>query len=221
MRTSVLIASNRHIAFEGLAALIANHSQYQVVGYVDHNHDLIHTLVKLKPDLLIMCYLFATTLLGPTIAELRKASPLSRIIILSGQPRTDPLITALYQAGANAFIHSGSTNQNAMFDAFQTVIDGNNYYEKSYQDDITKRLIKSHDHAPDNIDKLTIREMQVLILIAKGQSAKKIAHILSISSGTVEAHRRNVMKKLHIHKSTDLTRFALENNLTDVRLRYP
>lgn len=213
------MAGNRHIGFEGLAALIATHSQYEVVGYIDLNSDLSDMVVKLKPNLLVMCYRFATTLLDPIIAELRKTSPLVRIIIVSGQPRANGLITALYQAGANAFLHANSINQNDMFDAFQTVLDGKNYYEKSYQDEITQRLIESQDQASINKDQLTTREMQVLILIAKGQSAKSIAQLLSISSGTVEVHRRNMMKKLNIHKSTDLTRFAHENNLTDARLR--
>ena len=218
MMNSVLIASKQHIGFEGLAALIAKHPQYKVVGYTNHHHDLSDMLVELKPDLLIMCCTFARTLPDQSIANLRKASPSSRVVIVSGQAQNITLITELYQAGANAFLHAGSIDQNAMFDAFQTVLDGNNHYERSYQDGITQKLIKSPDQATNKLTKLSSREKQVLVLISSGYSAKKIAQILSISSGTVEVHRRNIMKKLHIHKSTDLTRFALENNITDARL---
>ena len=218
MINSVLIAGSQHVGLEGLAALIANHPQYQLVGYTNDILNLSDILVKLKPDLLIMCCKFAPTLLDQTIPKFRKASPLSRVVIVSGQTQTITLITKLYQAGANAFLHTGSIDKNAMFAAFQTVLNGNNHYDQGYQNEITQQLIKSPDQAPNKLNKLSSREKQVLVLIASGYSAKKIAQILFISPGTVEVHRRNIMKKLNIHKSTDLTRFAIENNLTDIRL---
>lgn len=212
---SILMAGNRHIGFDGLYALISSQSGYQVVGHTDQVFNLSNMLIKVKPSLLVLCYDFVTTLHCPSIAELRKTSPLIGIVIMSTKPLKNSLITELYQVGANAFFHLGSINQNDLFDAFQTVLDGNNFYEKSYLDEIIQRAIRPQELAFTNISQLTTREMQVLIQIAKGRSAKKIANTLAIKSGTVEVHRRNIMKKLNIHKSTDLTRFVHENGLID------
>lgn len=60
---------------------------------------------------------------------------------------------------------------------------------------------------------LADREEEVLRLIADGHSAKHIAKLLNISKNTVNVHRRNIMQKLNMHKSVELTKYAIKNNL--------
>ena len=61
--------------------------------------------------------------------------------------------------------------------------------------------------------RLADREEEVLRMIAEGHSAKAIADLLNISKNTVNVHRHNIMKKLNMHKSVDLTKYAIKNNL--------
>ena len=60
------------------------------------------------------------------------------------------------------------------------------------------------------------RESQVLRLIADGYSSKEIARNLQIAPSTVEVHRRNIMRKIGLHKVADLTRYAIRNQLVPV-----
>jgi DNA-binding NarL/FixJ family response regulator len=63
---------------------------------------------------------------------------------------------------------------------------------------------------------LTAREQEVLRLLADGKRVKEIAHVLTISAKTVESHRQNIMDKLEIHSTIELTRYALREGLTSI-----
>jgi DNA-binding NarL/FixJ family response regulator len=63
---------------------------------------------------------------------------------------------------------------------------------------------------------LTAREQEVLRLLADGKRVKEIAHVLTIRAKTVESHRQNIMDKLEIHSTIELTRYALREGLTSI-----
>ena len=121
---------------------------------------------------------------------------------------------------------STTANQHALFGALDQTITGHNYFTNSYRDQLVEATITSttgstlnhNNHRQTEEEqpaKLGQRETQVLCLIAKGNSAKEVARILDISKNTVEVHRRNIMIKLRLHKSTELTRYAIESDLFD------
>lgn len=218
---SVVIAAHSHLGFEGIAALISQNPKYSIACYEDQAQNLLQTLQRNEADLLIMCYRFAGESAGDTIAQLKQAMPAISVLIVSAQPRSFDAITNLYDAGANAFLCSTTANQQALFNALDEAIDGNTYYTNSYKDrliettvisrppDKTKNAATADTQAPQ----LGPREKQVLGLIAQGLSAKEIARQLDISKNTVDVHRRNIMIKLKLRKSTELTRYAIENKL--------
>jgi two-component system NarL family response regulator len=76
------------------------------------------------------------------------------------------------------------------------------------------RKVRSGDSPAKNL--LGTREEQVLCLIADGYSSKEIAHNLLIAPSTVEAHRRNIMRKIGLHKVADLTRYAVRKQMVSV-----
>jgi DNA-binding NarL/FixJ family response regulator len=79
------------------------------------------------------------------------------------------------------------------------------------------RQASSQERTPlSPLHMLTAREQEVLLLLADGKRVKEIAHMLNISSKTVESHRQNVMDKLEIHSTIELTRYALREGLTSI-----
>lgn len=168
-----------------------------------------------------MCYRFAGEQVSHTITELKQAVPNVSVLIVSAQPRPFDVITTLYDAGANAFICSSTANQQALFNALDQAVDGRNYYTNSYKDRLIEATMVARPNGALHAQKkeeplepqLGPREKQVLGLIAQGYSAKEIARELDISKNTVDVHRRNIMIKLNLRKSTELTRYAIENNI--------
>ncbi|MCD8516487.1 MAG: response regulator transcription factor [Burkholderiaceae bacterium] len=221
---SVVIAAHSHLGFEGIASLINSHPKYRISHYEEEKPQLLDTLQQSNADVLIMCYRFGSSGAYPTISEIKLALPHIAIVIVSAQPRDFEAVTQLYSAGASAFLCSTTADQNALFNALEQATNGNSYYTNSYKDKliestvVAKTATAGNSHArPETIaPNLGAREKQVLGLIAQGYSAKEVARVLDISKNTVEVHRRNIMIKLGLRKSTELTRYAIENKLVDL-----
>lgn len=222
---SVVIGAHTHLGFEGLASLIEQNPSYKVACYEDRPDNLVNTLTELDASLLMLCFKFAGDPASDTIITVKEALPEVAIVVVSAQPRPFDKVTSLYDAGANAFLCSTTANRYALFNALEQAINGSKYYTNSYQDQLVEESLGSTARKPANNDhrptdetqttRLGVRETQVLCLIAKGNSAKEVARILDISKNTVEVHRRNIMIKLGLRKSTELTRYAIENDLFD------
>ena len=79
------------------------------------------------------------------------------------------------------------------------------------------RQTSTQERAPVSpLQLLTAREQEVLRLLTDGKRVKEIAHVLNISAKTVESHRQNIMDKLEIHSTIELTRYALREGLTSI-----
>jgi DNA-binding NarL/FixJ family response regulator len=78
------------------------------------------------------------------------------------------------------------------------------------------RQASAQERQTTPLQMLTSREQEVLRLLADGKRVKEIAHLLNISTKTVESHRQNIMDKLEIHSTIELTRYALREGLTSI-----
>lgn len=213
---AVVIAAHPHLGFEGLEVLIRSNPNYKLLSYATDQPTLTQALGD-KPDALIICYQFAHSSIDITFQELRQISPDTRILVLSARSRSFDLITGLYQNGVKAFLCSSEVSAGELFEALDAITNGRSYYCTSYQNHLTARVIGHPNSEGDGCGQLGCRETQVLGLIAQGYSAKEIARLLDISLHTVQVHRRNIMNKLDLHKSTELTRYAIEQNMVDLQ----
>lgn len=87
---------------------------------------------------------------------------------------------------------------------------------KSKQDDVSVKISNMINHNPEQQEKLSDREKDVIIALVQGMSNKEIADHLCISINTVITHRRNIARKLQIHSVAGLTIYAIVNNLVDI-----
>lgn len=213
---SVVIAAHPHLGFEGLEALIRSNPNYKFLSYATDQSALEQALSH-KPDALIICYQFASRGIGITFRELFEISPNTCILVLSARSRSFDSITGLYQSGVKSFLCSSEVSTQELFEALHAITNGKSYYCRSYHEQLTARVIGHENTETHGMGQLGCREMQVLSLIAQGYSAKEIARLLDISLHTVQVHRRNIMNKLDLHKSTELTRYAIEQNMLDLQ----
>jgi two-component system NarL family response regulator len=144
--------------------------------------------------------------------ELRLLYPELKIIALSGY--TDrQFVRAMSKAGAKAYVVKSASGRE-LIHALRAVASGKNYLSP----EVTSAVMTLWDDAAPSAElskpnTLGRREQEVLRLIAEGQRSATIAAQMGIAVATVEAHRRNILRKLQLHSVADLTRYALRHRI--------
>ena len=101
-----------------------------------------------------------------------------------------------------------------LVEAIKTVSEGRTYVSPSIGDIVIKDFINKSDDEGSAFLALSARERQVLQLLAEGRTTKQVARYLQISPKTVEAHRLRIMDKLEIDNIAQLTKYAIQEGLT-------
>lgn len=212
---SLLVADDHNIIRTGLCALLKNEPDFQIVGEATSGRAAVALAMKLSPNILVMD--IAMPLLNGVEAtrQVLRNCPSTRIIILSAYD-DDAHIEAVMAAGAAAYLlkHTAAAD---ICRAVREVHNGNAYFSPAVAERLRAKSISKLDE-PREIaasEPLTLREAEVLQLIAEGFSNKQIASELSISIKTIEKHRQSLMTKLNIHSIAGLTRHAAANGIIE------
>lgn len=139
------------------------------------------------------------------IRDCRKTWPSLLILVVSGLSDLT-VVKRCLQLKANGFV-SKSVNDYELKMALERIYRGEVYISS----DLTGRLAASFLNSETS--ELTRKEMDVLLLVAKGKNVKAIAEELFISPSTVMSHRSSIMRKLNVRSAAELVRYAYENNL--------
>jgi DNA-binding NarL/FixJ family response regulator len=186
---NILIIDDHTLFREGLKAILGRDSRFKVVGEAGSAREGLGLARKLKPDVVLVDISLPDRSGIQLTSEIRTLLPESQIMIVS--------------------MHSA-------------VGKGEYFLDSSVSHEVVKKLMKFPLKEAKITDAaygtLTPREQEVMRLLAEGLSTKEVAEKLFISPKTVENHRANIMKKLDLHSSLELFRFAARIGLLDVQL---
>jgi len=220
-RISVLLADDHMILREGLKKLLEAEHDITVVGEASTGREAVTMTRNLRPDVIVMD--IAMPLLNGLEAtrQIRHADPAARIVILSAHS-DDAYVESATAAGAAGYLIK-QTSAHFLSEAIREIMKGNTFRSPAVSKRTQKRRQESLDREgllKRNVARLSSRETEVIQLIAEGEANKQIAAELGISIKTVEKHRDHVMRKLDIHDTAGLTRYAIANGIIecDVRL---
>src|SRR2546430_8204232 len=192
---------------QGVRALLEK-SGHEVVGEASDGHEACKLAKSLQPGVAVLD--LAMPLLNglDAIREIHRVSPDTRTILLL--IATDrPYVLQALQAGAKGY---GLKTQAAddLFRAIQEVWRGAVYLSPG----VTVGLVDAYlSKEEEPKDPLTARERQILQLVAEGKTTKAIGELLGITFKTAESHRNRIMKKLDIHQTAGLVRYAIRHGL--------
>ncbi len=212
----VLLVDDHRMMIDLLVPLLENRIPgLKVVETAADGNQAVASALKAPPDLMILDIDIPG--LGPFEAAqmVMKRSPQTKIMFLSGHQHDEYIERAL-DLGARGYVVK-SEDSLAIVDAVERVLEGGLYYSPS----VLARLPDvaegkpARSQARTRISTLTERERQVLILLAKGESVKRIATILNIAYKTVDKHKVSLMKKLDIHDRVELCRFAVRERIIE------
>ena len=206
-RTRVLLADDHPLTLEGLRTFLAPH--LESVGTVMDGRALVEAALRLKPDLIILDITMPLLNGIDAAIQIRKALPSVKLLFVTMHVNPAYLEAALNAGGTGYVLKSAAREE--LLEAIQSVIDGRIYLTPSLSTESLGRFTDPSRAAAAL--RLSMREREVLQLIAEGMAAKEIASVLTISVKTVEFHRENIKRKLGLRSTAELTKHAIEEGL--------
>ncbi len=208
---TVLIAEDHTMVRKGLVSLLADEDHLEVVGEAADGREALQLAAKLQPEVVLLD-LSMPGLNGLEAARRIKDSlPGMEIIILTRYTDRE-YIEQSFLAGASGFVIKNSAPEE-LVKAIRTVTGGAFYLDSGLEQSLAPALLSNQAGAETLREKLTPRQREVLQLIAEGHPNRDIAGILDISVKTVETHRENLLKRLGVHSTAGLTRYAIRMGL--------
>jgi DNA-binding NarL/FixJ family response regulator len=201
----VLTVDDHALIREGVAALIANQKDMRLVGEASNGREAIEQFRTHRPDVTLMDLQMPEMNGIDALIAIRSEFPEARIIVLTTYAG-DALCKRAMKAGAQAYILKGNVRKD-LLDTIRAVRAG----KKILHAEVAAELAT---HAAD--DSLSEREIEVLSLIAAGNSNKLVADQLAISEDTVKGHVKNILSKLGVNDRTHAVTAALKRGIIEL-----
>jgi two-component system, NarL family, response regulator NreC len=207
MTTRLLLADDHALVRQGLKAFLERQG-FQVVCEASNGQEALQMAAKARPDVAIVD-ISMPLLNGIDVAcELRESSSKAKVILLTKHDE-DQYVTDALRAGVSGYVLKSQV-ANDLVHAIQEVCRGSVYLSPSISRAVVGAYLSKSDLPAD---RLSAREHQVLQLVGEGKSTKEVAKHLGVSVKTVESHRARLMRKLDLHETAGLVRYAIRRGL--------
>jgi DNA-binding NarL/FixJ family response regulator len=207
----VLLADDHALVRAGIRGLLLNLAGVEVVGEASDGQEVLGLAETLCPDVVLLD-IGMPGLNGLEVARrlmMRHAS--LRVVILSMHTSLEYVLRAL-RAGCTGYLLKGSAVSELEI-ALRAVAGGDTYLSPAVSKQVVDDYVGRTGGTTDPLDVLTLRQREVLQLVAEGHTSKAIARRLNLSVKTIEAHRAQIMARLDVHEITGLVRFAIRAGL--------
>ncbi|CAI1196054.1 two component system response regulator [Serratia quinivorans] len=198
---SIVLVEDHELLSTGIKHFLSQVPGYQVVGEVADGLQAYATCLDLQPDIVLLDLGLPGMDGIDVIYRLKQRWPELLVVVLTAD-NTEFRAQAALGAGAMGYILKRSSQQ-TLLAALKAVVAGQVYLDP----DLNQAQIVESDSGLESV-RLTMRERQILKLIAEGQRNRDIAELLTINIKTVETHRLNLMRKLNVHNVAQLTNVA-------------
>lgn len=209
MATRVLLADNHVLVRQGLRALLEQHG-LEISGEASDGQEALKLAAAEPPDIALLDVSMPLLNGLDAAREMRRASPMVKVILLTRHDE-DPYVTEALRAGVRGYVLK-SQGAPDLLQAIDLVSRGGVYLSPG----ISRAVVDAYRNQVElAADPLTPRERQVLQLVGEGKSTKDVARLLDISVKTAESHRARLMRKLGIHETASLVRYAIRQGLVE------
>jgi DNA-binding NarL/FixJ family response regulator len=207
---TVMLADDHAVVRDGLRALLEAGQDLQVIGVAGNGRDAVTEAQRLRPDIVIMDIAMPELDGVEATRRIVEKCPDTRVLILSMYLSAEHIHRAL-QAGAQGYVLKESAGDEVV-EAIRTLRAGKRYLSHRITETVIDDYLRDGANVSP-IDSLSLRERDVLQLVVEGRTNAAIAQSLSLSPKTVETYRARIMRKLKVHDTVALVKFAMRHGL--------
>ena len=211
----VLLVDDHAIVRDGLRSLLDSDKHIEIVGQAGDGLEAVRKAQDLNPDVVVMDIAMPHLNGLEATRRILKASPDSRVLILSQHEGEEHVLDALW-AGASGYLLKRAAGAE-LAEGIKSVARGGAVLHPM----AARALVDAYRRCEcteriDSYERLTDREREVLILVAEGYTNHQMAEILHVSPKTVDGHRTSLMSKLGLHDRTEVVKYALRRQLIEL-----
>jgi len=204
MRTiKILLADDHRIVIDGLKLILGNRETFEVVGEVGNGQEVLDFLENQRVDIVVLD-INMPVMDGITCAKRIKSLYKQVKVIVLTMYAQKSFLEEIIQIGIDGCLLKNNTGKE-LADAIDRVHAGKSYYDQIQAFSSEKEEVKQY--------KLGEREIEIIQLLAQGLSSQQIADKLFISQHTVKTHRKNILRKLELHNTSELIQYSLNNGI--------
>lgn len=213
---NILIADDHQILREGLKALLSRQPDMKVIGESSNGAETVRLAEKMRPDVVVMDVMMPVMNGIEATIAIKNLDPSIQVVALSMYANAS-FVYEMFRAGASAFLIKDCAFDE-LEDAVRVACRGEKYVGACLKNLLSEMFLISlsggRQKLPD--EELSSREIEVLTLISEGYTNKETADTLRLSVNTVASHRQNIMKKLGLKNTAEMTKYAIRKGYIDL-----
>lgn len=212
-KIKVLLAEDHTLVRKGIRSLLDNEPSIEVIGEAEDGREAIEKVESLSPDVVLMDITMPHLNGLDATRQIKKFFPEVKVLALT-MYTNEEYIFQILEAGASGYLVKRSA-PGELLSAIEAAYRGDTFLSPSISKTVVEEYLRhtGQSGTDDALQTLTLREREVLQLIAEGASIHDIAEKLNITIKTVGVHRVNLMKKLDIHTTIDLVKYAIRKGI--------
>ncbi len=213
----ILIVDDHTVVRDGLQALLSAEPGMQVVGQASDGVEAVEQAKKLKPDVILLDLIMPRKDGVQATIEIRRDNPAARILILTSFAEDHQVFSAV-KSGAMGYLMKDTSSEDLIL-AIRDV-----YHNRpALQPAIARKLMRDIQKGAvqPSEDALTDREVEILQLVAQGNTNQQIADTLFLSERTVRTHITNILAKLRLENRTQAALYALREGIAHIQYTTP
>ncbi len=213
-KIKVLIADDHVMVRQGFMVLLNAQPDIEVIGEAADGNEMVAQAETLHPDV-VLADISMPNLNGIEATKvIHQRFPEMPVVMITVHTSSSYVVRAL-RSGARGYVVKNDDFQHVV-QAIKAVILGQRYLSTQVSEQIIDSVVTGTSQEFNMDERISIREREILQLLAEGNSNSQIAKKLVISARTVETHRTNIMRKLELTSQIDILRYAIQHGLAQL-----
>ena len=211
----IVIADDHEMVRRGLVATLADVEGWTVVAQADNGRHAAELVATHTPDIAILDLSMPELNGLDATRRILAARPETRVLILTAH-ESEQLVREVLAAGARGYVLKSDAGR-VLVRAVEALLEGQTFFTSKVARLVLEGYLRAAGAAaPDTMQTLSVREREIVQLLAEGASNKDVARALGISVKTAETHRSNIMRKMQFASLSDLVKYAVRNKIIEI-----
>jgi DNA-binding NarL/FixJ family response regulator len=212
-KISVLLVDDHTIVRKGLRSLLDAEADIQVIGEAEDGREAVEKVGRLRPQVVVMDITMPGLSGLEATRQIKERFPQVQVVVLT-MHTAEEYICQILRARASGYVVKRAA-PSELISAVRAAYRGESFLSPLVSKTVIEEYLRQAEAlaGENSYETLTPREREVLQLIAEGHSNRRIAELLCLSVKTVQSHRANLMRKLDIHSTAELTQYAIRKGV--------